>query len=176
MTLLGYSVPETLTDDAGNSLKGVTVAVTGPSSYSGTAVSDSTSGILRLGPLPPGDYTITLNGRTAVVPVVASADDIVAAAAAAAPALSPVQTVAGRTGAVVLTKTDVGLANVDNTADASKPVSTAQAAADTAVGAAASAALTSAMAAEVTRTTGTYCPVARPLFSTFDLSLLERTA
>lgn len=40
--------------------------------------------------------------------------------------LSPVQSVAGRTGAVVLTKTDVGLANVDNTADASKPVSTAQ--------------------------------------------------
>ena len=34
--------------------------------------------------------------------------------------------VAGRTGAVVLTKTDVGLANVDNTADTAKPVSTAQ--------------------------------------------------
>lgn len=41
-----------------------------------------------------------------------------------------VSSVAGRTGAVTLTKTDVGLANVDNTADASKPVSTAQAAAD----------------------------------------------
>lgn len=36
-----------------------------------------------------------------------------------------VATVAGRTGNVVLTKTDVGLANVDNTADAAKPVSTA---------------------------------------------------
>lgn len=33
--------------------------------------------------------------------------------------------VAGRTGAVVLTKSDVGLSNVDNTSDASKPVSTA---------------------------------------------------
>jgi hypothetical protein len=43
-----------------------------------------------------------------------------------ASAAAPVQTVAGRTGAVVLTKTDVGLANVDNTADTAKPVSTAQ--------------------------------------------------
>ena len=33
---------------------------------------------------------------------------------------------AGRAGAVVLTKTDVGLASVDNTADTAKPVSTAQ--------------------------------------------------
>jgi hypothetical protein len=39
----------------------------------------------------------------------------------------PVTSVAGRTGAVVLTKTDVGLSNVDNTADTAKPVSTAQA-------------------------------------------------
>lgn len=38
----------------------------------------------------------------------------------------PVTSVAGRTGAVVLTKTDVGLANVDNTSDVNKPVSTAQ--------------------------------------------------
>jgi hypothetical protein len=37
-----------------------------------------------------------------------------------------VSSVAGRTGAVVLTKSDVGLANVDNTSDAAKPVSTAQ--------------------------------------------------
>jgi hypothetical protein len=42
-------------------------------------------------------------------------------------AVGDVTSVAGRTGAVVLTKTDVGLANVDNTSDANKPVSTAQA-------------------------------------------------
>lgn len=36
-----------------------------------------------------------------------------------------VTSVATRTGDVVLTKSDVGLANVDNTADASKPISTA---------------------------------------------------
>lgn len=45
-------------------------------------------------------------------------------------ATGDVSSVAGRTGAVVLTKTDVGLASVDNTTDAAKPVSTAQSAAD----------------------------------------------
>ena len=39
---------------------------------------------------------------------------------------APVTTVAGRAGAVTLTKSDVSLGNVDNTADTAKPVSTAQ--------------------------------------------------
>ena len=38
---------------------------------------------------------------------------------------APVQSVAGKTGAVTLTKADVGLGNVDNTSDANKPISTA---------------------------------------------------
>jgi len=38
---------------------------------------------------------------------------------------SAVLSVAGKTGSIVLTKTDVGLANVDNTADLLKPISTA---------------------------------------------------
>lgn len=59
-----------------------------------------------------------------------------------AAATAGVATVNGRNGTVTLDKTDVGLANVDNTADSAKPVSTAQAAADTAVASAASAALT----------------------------------
>lgn len=42
---------------------------------------------------------------------------------------APVTSVAGKTGTVTLTKADVGLSNVSNTADADKPVSTAQAAA-----------------------------------------------
>lgn len=42
---------------------------------------------------------------------------------------SPVNSVAGRDGDVVLTSADVGLGNVDNTSDAGKPVSTAQQAA-----------------------------------------------
>jgi hypothetical protein len=40
-------------------------------------------------------------------------------------AASPVSSVSGRTGAVTLTSTDVGLGNVNNTSDANKPVSTA---------------------------------------------------
>lgn len=40
-------------------------------------------------------------------------------------ALQKVTSVAGRAGAVTLTKSDVGLANVDNTSDANKPVSSA---------------------------------------------------
>lgn len=46
---------------------------------------------------------------------------------ARAAAAAPVQSVAGRTGNVTLTKGDVGLGNVDNTSDADKPVSTATA-------------------------------------------------
>lgn len=37
----------------------------------------------------------------------------------------PVQSVSGKTGTVTLDKDDVGLGNVDNTSDASKPISTA---------------------------------------------------
>lgn len=48
---------------------------------------------------------------------------------AEAAAAAPVQSVAGRTGDVLLAKADVGLANVDNTSDLNKPVSTAQQAA-----------------------------------------------
>jgi hypothetical protein len=44
-----------------------------------------------------------------------------------------VVSVNGYTGAITLTKADVGLSNVDNTSDTDKPVSTAQASADAAV-------------------------------------------
>lgn len=53
--------------------------------------------------------------------VAADVTDFSASAAAAA----PVQSVAGKTGAVTLAKADVGLGNVDNTSDLNKPVSTA---------------------------------------------------
>ena len=42
------------------------------------------------------------------------------------PPTAPVTSVAGKTGAVTLVSSDVGLGNVDNTSDANKPVSTAQ--------------------------------------------------
>ena len=64
---------------------------------------------------------------------------------------APVQSVGGFTGGV--TKTQLAINNVDNTADASKPVSTAQANADTAVqNAAASDATTKANAAQAAST------------------------
>ena len=44
-------------------------------------------------------------------------------------ARAPVKSVAGKTGVVTLAKSDVGMGQVDNTSDADKPVSTAQAAA-----------------------------------------------
>ncbi|HSP31475.1 MAG TPA: hypothetical protein VLO13_05620 [Halomonas sp.] len=53
-----------------------------------------------------------------------SAATIIDFAQAAAEA-APVQSVAGKTGAVTLAKGDVGLGQVDNTGDASKPISTA---------------------------------------------------
>lgn len=46
---------------------------------------------------------------------------------AAGAQVNTVTSVAGRTGTVTLTKADVGLGSVDNTADSAKPVSTAQA-------------------------------------------------
>jgi hypothetical protein len=79
-----------------------------------------------------GDMAIrTDNGRTYVLAsdnpsTLADWKEITAAGTA------PVTSVASKTGAVTLTKSDVGLANVDNTSDANKPVSTAtQAALDT---------------------------------------------
>jgi len=48
-----------------------------------------------------------------------------AAASAAIAASAPVTSVAGKTGAVTLSKSDVGLGSVSNTSDAAKPVSTA---------------------------------------------------
>jgi len=45
--------------------------------------------------------------------------------ATAAATAAPVQSVAGRTGAVTLAKADVDLGNVDNTSDLNKPISTA---------------------------------------------------
>lgn len=76
------------------------VAVAGTTNINGNAV------------WAPGDWIIS-NGSTW--------DRIVNA--------ESVSSVAGKTGAISLTKSDVGLSAVDNTSDAAKPVSTAQAAA-----------------------------------------------
>lgn len=63
--------------------------------------------------------TVTNNG------LMSSSDFSKLAGIAAGAQVNTVTSVAGRTGAVTLTKTDVGLGNVDNTSDANKPISTA---------------------------------------------------
>lgn len=116
---------------------------------SGSA-SDITTGTLPTSVMPPLaiNDTFTVVSQAAMLALTAQRGDVAIRTdinrsfilAADAPATlanwiqltagGDVNSVAGRTGAVVLTATDVGLANVNNTSDASKPVSTAQAAAD----------------------------------------------
>lgn len=76
MTLVGYSVPETLVDDRNRVAKSKTLAVTGPNDYEGVVVSDAVTGVFRLGPLPIGEYTVTYGDRSAVVPVLPMAADV----------------------------------------------------------------------------------------------------
>jgi hypothetical protein len=60
-----------------------------------------------------------------VLPIVDLSDDTTKKVTIAQiKATAPVQSVNGKTGDVTLVKGDVGLGNVDNTADADKPVST----------------------------------------------------
>lgn len=82
MALSGFSIPSTLTDDAGNTRFGATADVTGPGGYANTITTSLTTGAFRLGRLPIGDYTVTYNGRSIVVPVIASGDDVVTEAVA----------------------------------------------------------------------------------------------
>jgi len=80
----------------------------------------------EVGPAGTTDFTQLQNVPSTFPPsahthVAADVTDFTTAAAAAA----PVQSVAGKTGTVTLAKADVGLSNVDNTSDLSKPISTA---------------------------------------------------
>lgn len=148
------SCPEVITDDNGY----LTVAVDGaPSATPGVTLVVGAQYTIRgvqanmLGPLTfntpaagtvlnladilpvPADLPPTWSTIIARIDTKdAQQDARLVAIEAAPPGASAVSSVAGRTGAVVLTKTDVGLANVDNTTDVAKPVSTAQATADTA--------------------------------------------
>ena len=96
--------------------------------------SDVTAGTFAIARIPTISYTALANVPATFNPSSHShsTSDVVSFTSAAA-AAAPVQSVAGRSGAVTLAKADVGLGSVDNTADSSKPVSTAQAAADAAV-------------------------------------------
>jgi microcystin-dependent protein len=102
---------------------------TGATGPSGTITSATATG-LAVGAAP----TITLGGtpeaRTFAFGIPVGATGATGATGEQGPQGVPgsnlVSSVAGRQGVVVLAKNDVGLANVDNTSDADKPVSTAQ--------------------------------------------------
>lgn len=72
---------------------------------------------------------ISLLAETAAAKIMTAAERVKLAGVQAGAQVNAVQSVAGRTGAVVLGKTDVGLPAVDNTSDVNKPVSTAMQAA-----------------------------------------------
>lgn len=69
------------------------------------------------------------NTRDSAKPVSVAQAAAIAQAKAEAISGAPVRSVASRTGDITLSKTDVGLGSVDNTSDANKPISTAQASA-----------------------------------------------
>ena len=91
--------------------------------------------------------------------------------------VNTVTRVAGKTGAVTLAKTDVGLGNVDNTSDANKPVSTAQKSALDAKAPTASPSFTNTATFQgvketlTTANTGTAYTVANTAASILDLTL-----
>jgi hypothetical protein len=73
----------------------------------------------------PGDWAIRSDLSTTWI-ITASPPSILANWTQLSYPTAPVTSVAGKTGAVALVKADVGLGNVDNTADASKAFTTAQ--------------------------------------------------
>jgi hypothetical protein len=90
-----------------------------------TAATPSTLAVGELAHGSTGDVFIGKAGNE-IVKIAGQSDVTKLAGIAAGAQVNTVDSVAGKTGAVSLVKGDVGLGNVDNTADASKPVSTAQ--------------------------------------------------
>lgn len=72
-----------------------------------------------------GDWTVRSDLGTTWI-ITGNTPSVIGSWTALSYPTAPVTSVAGRTGVVTLTKTDVGLANVDNTSDANKPVSAPQ--------------------------------------------------
>ncbi|MDF0540739.1 hypothetical protein PX699_00150 [Sphingobium sp. H39-3-25] len=103
-------------DDAANSaIAASDFADAAAASAAEATASDPANFVLKAGSTMTG--ALTLSG--------APSASLHATTKAYVDARSGVSTVAGRSGAVLLTKSDVGLANVDNTSDLAKPISTA---------------------------------------------------
>lgn len=95
----------------------VNVATNLSSSYASTAVNIASS---------TGTTTSINSATTSLAGVLSASDKTKLDGIAAGAQVNTVTSVAGKTGVVTLVKADVGLGNVDNTADTAKPVSTAQ--------------------------------------------------
>ena len=106
-------------------------AVLGQMSYQGLWDAGTNTPALPGTPANQGDYYVTSAPGTQFGLTFATGDWLVANGTAWGKVdnTDAVSTVQGRTGNVVITKADVGLGSVDDTSDADKPVSTAQAAA-----------------------------------------------
>lgn len=90
---------------------------------------DQTEQLALSGSTQEGDVVIRTDLSQSYIKNSGTAGDMTDWTVLASPSAA-VSSVAGRVGDVTLTKADVGLTNVDNTSDAAKPVSTAQAVAD----------------------------------------------
>jgi hypothetical protein len=111
-TILNDYLQVSLAADGALKPDAVTPAAIQDASVSGTKLQDSSITVTKL------DTTGGIDGQ------VLTHDS--SAASGIAWTAAPVTSVASKTGAVTLTKTDVNLANVDNTSDVNKPVSAAQ--------------------------------------------------
>ena len=109
-------------------LSQISDAVLGQVEYMGTWNAATNSPTLPTTPVKKGDYYVVSTGGTQFGITFDVGDWIISDGTAwdKVDNTDAVTSVAGRMGAVVLTKDDVGLSNVDNTSDANKPVSTAQ--------------------------------------------------
>lgn len=122
-TGLAWATPtSSVVNDASSSTKGI-VQLTGD--LGGTAAAPTVPGLAaKADTASLSNYV--LNSAVGAVNGVASLDGTGKVPSSQLPASGgAVTSVAGKTGVVTLVKADVGLANVDNTADISKPISTA---------------------------------------------------
>ena len=139
-TLSGQTDLQTALDLKANTSSLASVATAGtfasltskPTTLAGYGIADSITAAAAAGAYQPLAANLTSLAAQAPSYYIARANHTgtqlaatISDFAATASAAAPVQSVAGRTGAVTLAKADVGLGNVDNTTDLAKPISTA---------------------------------------------------
>ena len=121
VTITPDAATDTITISANDTSVAFTEITAKPTTLSGYGITDAAASS-HVG------ATGTAHGAatTAVAGFMSSTDKTKLDGIASGAQVNTVDSVAGKTGVVTLVKADVGLANVDNTADTAKPVSTAQ--------------------------------------------------